>query len=257
MKKTMLMLGLMSVLITQSAVADIPETINLQGRLTDTAGNAVTDGTYGVTFTLHYQETGNTPTGWSEVQNISTQRGYFNVALGSNTSLNSLNFDAPYYLEIHVAGDAQPMTPRQPLASVPYAMRAKDGIPKGAIIMWTGASCPVGYRRVSELDGLFPRGATSYSGGQAGGALSHTHSGTTLSGGGSHTHHFTATSGGNSGYINIPRGTGANIDAAGSYHTHLVDGDTDATTAGHTHNFSTSSGDHTPAYFNIIFCIKE
>lgn len=107
---------------------DIPGAINFQGRLTDTAGNAVTDGSYGVTFTLHYQETGNSPTGWSEVQNVSTSRGYFNTALGSSTPLSGLDFNYPYFLEIHVAGDAQPMYPRQPFSSVPYAMRAKNAI---------------------------------------------------------------------------------------------------------------------------------
>lgn len=111
-------------LTVQIALADIPGTINFQGRLTDLAGNAVTDGTYGVTFTLHYMETGNSPTGWSEVQNVVTERGYFNIALGESTPLSSLGFNYPYFLEIQVAGDAQPMSPRQPLASVPYSMRA-------------------------------------------------------------------------------------------------------------------------------------
>jgi hypothetical protein len=121
--------GLIMVLFglsVQTALADIPGTINFQGRLTDLAGNAVANGTYGVTFTLHYQAVGNSPTGWSEVQNVSTERGYFNIALGDNTPLTTLDFKYPYYLEIHVAGDAQPMNPRQPLASVPYAMRAKE-----------------------------------------------------------------------------------------------------------------------------------
>lgn len=110
----------------QMAIADIPGTINFQGRLTDTVGNAVTNGTYGVTFTLHYLESGNSPTGWSEVQLVSTKSGYFNIALGSVTPLNSLNFDYLYYLDIHVEGDAQSMSPRQPLSSVPYAMRAQN-----------------------------------------------------------------------------------------------------------------------------------
>lgn len=112
----------------QVVLADVPKTVNYQGRLTDTEGNAVTDGTYGVTFTLFYQTTGNTPTGWSEVQNVSTRRGYFNVALGTYTPLNSLDFNYPYYLEIHVGGDAQPMSPRQPITSVPYALNVADGM---------------------------------------------------------------------------------------------------------------------------------
>ncbi len=124
MKRTVVLMLVLLGLAAQAALADIPGTINYQGRLTDLAGNAVTDGTYGVTFTLHYQAVGNSPTGWSEVQNVVTERGYFNIALGSSTSLSSLGFNYPYYLEIQVAGDAQPMSPRQPLASVPYAMRA-------------------------------------------------------------------------------------------------------------------------------------
>jgi hypothetical protein len=115
-------------MFAQSVLADIPGTINYQGRLTDAAGNAVADGTYGVTFTLYYEATGDTPTGWSEVQNISTRQGYFNIALGSQTSLSSLSFDVPYYLETWVSGDPQPMSPRQLLQSVPYAMRAQTAV---------------------------------------------------------------------------------------------------------------------------------
>ncbi|MCK5241184.1 hypothetical protein KAR34_01915 [bacterium] len=255
MKKIMMIMAILTGIFSQIAMADIPGTINYQGRLTDGSGNAVADGTYGVTFTLYYQATGNTPTGWSEVQNINTQGGYFDMALGSQTSMSSLSFDYPYYLEVHVAGDSRPMSPRQQLQSVPYAMRAKDGTPKGAIIMWTGATCPVGYRRLTELDGLFPRGAASYSGGHAGGADSHSHGGNTTSPG-SHSHGVNITSQNNIGYVNIPRGSGSNMQAAGQYHTHVVSGSTNVDGA-HNHSIVTGTVSNVPRYFNVIFCLKE
>lgn len=147
MKRTVVLMLVLLGLAAQAALADIPGTINYQGRLTDLAGNAVTDGTYGVTFTLHYQAVGNSPTGWSEVQNVVTERGYFNIALGSSTSLSSLGFNYPYYLEIQVAGDAQPMSPRQQLMSVPYAMRA--GIPDGTISTNKIADDAVTYTKIA------------------------------------------------------------------------------------------------------------
>ncbi|MEW6517386.1 MAG: hypothetical protein AB1439_10845 [candidate division FCPU426 bacterium] len=126
MKKIAGVLAVLLGLSAQIALADIPGTINYQGRLTDTAGNPVANGTYGVTFALHYTAEGNSPTGWSEVQNVETKGGYFIIALGSQNSLSGLGFNYPYYLEIHVAGDAQSMSPRQLLSSVPYAMRARE-----------------------------------------------------------------------------------------------------------------------------------
>jgi len=134
MKQIILIMTMLMLMFTQTALADIPGTINYQGRLTDAAGNPVADGTYGVTFKLYYEATGDTPTGWSEVQNVSTKNGYFSVALGSQNPLSKLCFDRPYYLETWVGGDSQPMSPRQPLQSVPYALNA--GMPVGAIIAW-------------------------------------------------------------------------------------------------------------------------
>ncbi len=144
MNKTFWMMMVLLGLTAQAAMADIPGTINYQGRLTDLAGNAVTDGTYGVTFTLHYTAAGNSPTGWSEVQNVQTERGYFSIALGSSTPLSSLGFNYPYYLEIQVAGDAQPMSPRQHLSSVPYALAVKnDSITSAKIVNGTITSADV------------------------------------------------------------------------------------------------------------------
>ncbi len=48
-------------------------------------------------------------------------------------------------------------------------------VPTGAIIIWTGATCPAGYERVAELDGKFLRGAAQYNA-SAGGSDTHTHS---------------------------------------------------------------------------------
>jgi len=51
------------------------------------------------------------------------EKGVFSVLLGSVTSL-SLGFDEPYYLEIKVGNEV--MSPRQRIASVGYAFRAKE-----------------------------------------------------------------------------------------------------------------------------------
>jgi len=51
--------------------------------------------------------------------------GLFQVELGSRISLEELPFDASYYLGVRVDDDSE-MTPRQPLTSVLYALRAEE-----------------------------------------------------------------------------------------------------------------------------------
>jgi len=102
--------------------ADIPHLISHQGRLTNTAGAPVPNGTYSVTFRLYTAEAGGSPL-WTETHSVTASDGIFEVLMGSNTSLD-LPFDTQYYLGIQVGSDPE-MTPRQQLASSGYAYRAK------------------------------------------------------------------------------------------------------------------------------------
>lgn len=98
-----------------------------------------------------------------------------------------------------------------------------SGIPRGLIFMWPGtdASIPAGWDRVTELDGIYPKGIATASTqpGATGGSVSHSH---TLGG---HTHNLDhshtvtgATSAG-SGAISSTPGT-AGTTAIATTHTH-------------------------------------
>ena len=114
----LILLGLGALIIPVAEA--LPNTINIQGRLTDAQFNSQ-QGVHNFTFALY-----NAPTSgslrYTEGASILLMQGLWNYQLGSNASLN-LAFDENYYLEITV--DGQTMSPRIALGAVPYAMRAK------------------------------------------------------------------------------------------------------------------------------------
>ena len=106
----------------------IPSTISYQGYLTDSAGKALSDGEYDMTFRLYDSLTGISAL-WSETytgsNKVSVSGGRFDVILGSATSFANagLDFSDPYYLEIQLGND-DPFAPRLAFGAVPYAIRA-------------------------------------------------------------------------------------------------------------------------------------
>ncbi|MBL0121879.1 MAG: hypothetical protein IPP88_03840 [Betaproteobacteria bacterium] len=102
-----------------------PEAINYQGVLTDTGGTAVNTPVV-MTFRLYNAATGGAAL-WTETQlSVNVVNGKFNAVLGSvPASPLTLPFDVPYWLTVSINADAE-MTPRQPLASSPYAFRASS-----------------------------------------------------------------------------------------------------------------------------------
>ena len=112
--------------MAMSVQAAVPVTINYQGRLTDSAGIAVADSSYGITISFWNSLSGGTQL-WSENHTVTTKKGYFTALLGSITTfaIAGLDFNSQYYLEMWVSGEPSAMTPRKPLSSIPYAMRAE------------------------------------------------------------------------------------------------------------------------------------
>ena len=108
------------IIIAIACFADIPGTLNYQGKLTDPDGVAIS-GDRAVEFRIYNVETGGTAL-WSESHPaVAISHGLFDVPLGTITPLN-LPFDEPYWVEIVVEGET--MAPRQALNTVPYAFRA-------------------------------------------------------------------------------------------------------------------------------------
>lgn len=101
--------------------AEVPQRINYQGYLTDSGGNPI-DRTVSIVFSIYDVATGGTAL-WSETQNsVVVSGGLFSVQLGSVNPLPSFS-GSPRYLGIKVGADPE-MTPRQLLASAPYALNA-------------------------------------------------------------------------------------------------------------------------------------
>lgn len=119
-----LMLTIMFALSTNSASAQVPQTLNYQGYLTDSAGQALLDPVV-VEFSIYSVETGGTPL-WSEFQNVFPAQGLFSTSFGSTGNpFPPSMFDTPLYLGVKVSVDPE-MTPRTPLSASAYSLKAED-----------------------------------------------------------------------------------------------------------------------------------
>ena len=118
--KTLLPMLMLAFASIESAIAQIPQTINYQGYLTNSASQPV-NAAVNVTFRLYTAPSGGAPV-WQETQSgIGVANGVFTAVLGSATPLN-VPFNVPYFLSLQVNTDAE-MAGRQPLSAVPYALR--------------------------------------------------------------------------------------------------------------------------------------
>jgi hypothetical protein len=140
--------------------------INYQGKLTNATGSPVPDGNHDVEFKIYDVQAGGsalwTETWDSSTSQIVTKGGVFNAMLGTHNPLPLTLFsDYPVtYLGITVGTDSE-MTPRQRITSVGYAFTAgnaetaSNGVPQGAIIMWSGsiAQIPAGWALCDGTNG--------------------------------------------------------------------------------------------------------
>jgi len=116
--------AMLCVLAAPRVAQGVPELINYQGELMDSAGNPL-NGTVSIVFKICNQQTGGT-TLWQETHNtVQVREGIFSVLLGSVTPFPATLFEGdPRWLGIKVGSDAE-MTPRSRIASVGYAIRAE------------------------------------------------------------------------------------------------------------------------------------
>jgi hypothetical protein len=117
----------------------IPATLSYSGTLSDSNGIPIT-GLKTLTFSLYGVSVGGTAD-WTEDQpNVYITNGHFATVLGGTTRLELSKFSGNTWLGIKVSGDANELTPRQKLTSVPYAF---NGVPSGGIIMWSGLATEI------------------------------------------------------------------------------------------------------------------
>ncbi|KXK10228.1 MAG: hypothetical protein UZ22_OP11002000873 [Microgenomates bacterium OLB23] len=132
--KYILSLFFISLLLYQNtpltlATAGINETINFQGKVTNLNGTNVTDGNYDFVFRLYKASSGGVAQ-WTETWNSGTSQvavddGVFRVALGTHSSISSLDWnDDSWYLSVEFNGDGE-MDTRIRFTSVPFALNAK------------------------------------------------------------------------------------------------------------------------------------
>jgi hypothetical protein len=115
--------------LTSTATGSSKTTINYQGYLTDSSGNPVSD-PLDMVFRLYNVESGGDAL-WTETQSaVAVSDGLFSVLLGSATpiSTETIANNNDLWLGIAVGGDEE-MSPREKIASAPYAMSANVSAP--------------------------------------------------------------------------------------------------------------------------------
>lgn len=197
MKTITITLTLLVLLATCACSDSVPSLINYQGKVYQPSGAAVPDGPYKMRFAIYDVPTGGDAL-WTETYDALQVKGSaFHVLLGSVNPIGASIFNsADRYLGVQLANDAE-LSPRQKIASVPYAMVAEtvpDGsitaaklaagaaIPPGLISMWSGPAdqIPVGWKLCDGTNGTpdlqdrFVVGAGSeYAVGATGGEKAH------------------------------------------------------------------------------------
>ncbi len=126
MRMTVVTLALCALAVS-TAIAQVPRTINYQGRIAD--GSTPVAGNRTMTLRLYTSATGGTPI-FSETQTVEFSNGVFTVAIGGGTSggiPESVAFDGQYWLGVSISGfnSGNEIAPRFVLRSSPYSFRAR------------------------------------------------------------------------------------------------------------------------------------
>jgi hypothetical protein len=141
MKRFCTMLALFLVMLTASEVVraqNPPVLLSFQGVLLTQSGALFPTQQSVITIKLFYSETGN-DLAWED--NVSTliEKGVFNIILGEQVPLDSVDFEQQLWVEISLPG-AQPYQKRTKLTAAPYAAIARlSGMAGGLTPDATGA----------------------------------------------------------------------------------------------------------------------
>jgi|GEM_PF-2514069 len=106
-----------------TSYASFNRQINYQGKLTTSAGVAVPGVSHSITFSLYTVASGGSAV-WSETQSVTPRNGLFSVMLGSESSLENVDFNQTLYLGVKVGSDAE-MSPRKSIGAVAAAFEAE------------------------------------------------------------------------------------------------------------------------------------
>lgn len=117
---------------SDSLYATPPRLLPFQGRLTDTAGTPLANGSRVVRFRIYDAPTDGTIVWQGELQRLTINGGLISTLLGSKATLESVDFNLTLYLEITVDANADdqittadpPLLPRQSILPVVFAVEA-------------------------------------------------------------------------------------------------------------------------------------
>jgi microcystin-dependent protein len=275
--------AVVSIVWAQSA----PQLINYQGRLTDSSGQPLADGTtVDLTFAFYGSASGDTAYLTVFQEDVVITDGIYNVLIGSGTITPGTESTLDDVFQNHSdvwmgakVDTESEMTPRSRVGSVPYALNASDdGVPKGVVVMWGGSvsNIPAGWQLCDGTNGapdlrdrFIMAAPTGQEPGQTGGANqitlttsnmpSHSHTITVVSSG-IHAHNYTDSWLENDN-ADFWVGGLAPTSLAFSQHSDAVTRTTNSH-AGNVHSASAStSGNGTsfenrPAYYTLAFIIK-
>jgi Collagen triple helix repeat (20 copies) len=130
----------------QVAADDVPARLTEQGRLFDSAGKPLT-GNVTLGYAIYDAANGGTAL-WSEMHTLMLMDGYFSVQLGSQTAFApGLWNGGVRFIGVRVNADSE-LTPREEVASVPYALTAQTVV--GDI---TPSSISIAGKPVIDRDG--------------------------------------------------------------------------------------------------------
>ncbi len=116
-------------LVSSAALAEIPQVMGYQGRVTDNSGNPMPNGDYVMRFHIYDNPGGSGDPLWdSGLQMVPVSDGVFSVMLGESPQpALALPFDHDYWLL--VAFDGEDQLPLKRLGSVGYAYMANGLVP--------------------------------------------------------------------------------------------------------------------------------
>jgi hypothetical protein len=113
--------------LAQISLSAVPQVVNYQGRLTDSAGTPVTDGPYLIKLIIWDAATGGNELWTSGYQPIAVMNGLFDVQLGAapmpTLSSDLFSTSGGRYLGITIGVDPE-ISPRTEFTSYPYSFQA-------------------------------------------------------------------------------------------------------------------------------------
>jgi len=125
-----LLMALANPALAGVAPTKVPGQILVEGQLATAAGTTVMNGTYNVTLRLYKQQVGGDLLWQEGPLAVVVEGGVFAIAAGETVPVHSAIFANGPELWLSIQVDPDPEMPRQPMRSVPFALRAglADGL---------------------------------------------------------------------------------------------------------------------------------